>query len=209
MSMRKIIIYHYQFTDDNTTYHIDIKVHRSYRFRMVIKHDHISVTTPYLLNENQLLKLLKLRLEAEQKRQAKQSGIVGDHVFVFGSLLPIEQLVTAGGTLEAELKTLLENYLTTAVSKYCHLLELPPHFTIKIKDMRSRFGSMSKKTNNLSFALHLIHYHPDLIDYVVIHELTHAKVMNHSASFYQELAKYYPAYRRAEIRLRKGVYHND
>ncbi|MBK7866010.1 MAG: M48 family metallopeptidase [Ignavibacteriales bacterium] len=41
---------------------------------------------------------------------------------------------------------------------------------------------------------------PELIDYVIIHELCHLKQMNHSEHFYAELRKILPNY--AELRKR-------
>jgi predicted metal-dependent hydrolase len=41
------------------------------------------------------------------------------------------------------------------------------------------------------------------MDYIVVHELAHRKVLNHSRAFWSEVALYYPAYKSAEKDLRR------
>jgi predicted metal-dependent hydrolase len=56
--------------------------------------------------------------------------------------------------------------------------------SLKISKSRSRWGSCSAKKNiNLSLFLMTLPAH--LIDYVILHELCHTQVMNHSPSFWK------------------------
>ncbi len=57
---------------------------------------------------------------------------------------------------------------------------------VKINSSKSRWGSCSTQRNiNLTFYLMLLPTH--LIDYVLLHELTHTLEMNHSPKFWQKL----------------------
>ncbi len=70
---------------------------------------------------------------------------------------------------------------------------------IIIKDQASRWGSCSS-LGNLNFNYNLVHYPPEVIDYVIIHELAHLVHLDHSAAFWALVAKYdgrYQAHRRA------------
>jgi len=74
---------------------------------------------------------------------------------------------------------------------------------IKVKDMRSRWGSCIPSKGILTFNVHLTEYPLAAAEYVVAHEFTHFLQANHSARFYAELAKFMPDYRERE-RLLKG-----
>ena len=57
---------------------------------------------------------------------------------------------------------------------------------VKIQSSKSRWGSCNTKKNiNLSFYLMLLPQH--LIDYVILHELCHTRVMNHSSDFWRQM----------------------
>ena len=57
---------------------------------------------------------------------------------------------------------------------------------VSIKNQRSRWGSCSKK-GNLNFNLLLAAAPPQVIDYVIIHELMHLVELDHSPRFWQRV----------------------
>ena len=65
---------------------------------------------------------------------------------------------------------------------------------IVIRSQKTRWGSCSHK-KNLSFNWKLIMAPEPVIDYVIIHELTHLKEMNHSKRFWELVAQYCPRWR--------------
>ena len=67
--------------------------------------------------------------------------------------------------------------------------------SITLREQKTRWGSCSSK-GNLNFNWRLVHYRPEIIDYVIIHELAHRTHMNHSAKFWQLVEKYDPEYRK-------------
>lgn len=64
---------------------------------------------------------------------------------------------------------------------------------ITIRCQKSRWGSCSGK-GNLNFNCLLMLMPPDVIDYVVVHELCHRKEMNHSPKFWAEVRNVLPGY---------------
>ena len=64
---------------------------------------------------------------------------------------------------------------------------------VSVKGQKSRWGSCSRQ-GNLNFNWRLLLAPPAVLDYVVIHELCHLKEMNHSARFWQLVARTCPDY---------------
>lgn len=60
---------------------------------------------------------------------------------------------------------------------------------VTIRNQKSRWGSCSHK-NNISLNMKLALLPEELIDYVILHELVHTRIHNHSKEFYVELDKY-------------------
>lgn len=61
---------------------------------------------------------------------------------------------------------------------------------ISVKNMLTRWGSINTKRHSISLTVHLLRCDPELIDYVIIHELCHFAYGNHSKAFYAELDKH-------------------
>lgn len=57
-----------------------------------------------------------------------------------------------------------------------------------VKNLRSRWGSCST-VNNINLNIHLMRLPDHLIDYVILHELTHTVHKNHGKQFWQALDK--------------------
>ena len=65
---------------------------------------------------------------------------------------------------------------------------------VRIKNQKTRWGSCSAK-HNLNFNMRLMMAPPDAIDSVIIHELCHLKVLNHSKAFWNLVERHCPDYK--------------
>ena len=74
---------------------------------------------------------------------------------------------------------------------------------ITIRNQKTRWGSCSSK-GNLNFNCLLMLAPPEVIDYVVVHELCHRKEMNHSSRFYEEVLRVFPDYRKWDQWLKEN-----
>ena len=66
---------------------------------------------------------------------------------------------------------------------------------ITIRNQVTRWGSCSSK-GNLNFNCLLMLCPPEVLDYVVVHELCHLKEMNHSKRFWELVAQFCPEYEK-------------
>ena len=100
-----------------------------------------------------------------------------------------------------DLKKRAKEYLPKRCGYFAEIMGLEPS-NIKITSAKKRLGSCSYD-NRICFSYRVMMYTPDIIDYVIIHELAHIKEHNHSKRFYSLVQHYCPEYRKIE-KLIKG-----
>ncbi len=81
-----------------------------------------------------------------------------------------------------------------------------PYRSSNVKRLKGRWGSCDAE-KNITLNLFLMQLSWHLIDYVLLHELTHTKVLHHGADFWQEFERHLPAAKRLrrEIRTHRPV----
>jgi predicted metal-dependent hydrolase len=106
-------------------------------------------------------------------------------------------------------KKMLESFYRKAAKEYLTLrtIELAREYgfnynKIFITGAKTRWGSCSSK-KNISFSYLLIKAPRHIIDYVILHELVHTKVMNHSRTFWKNVSEVCPYYTEARVWLKK------
>ena len=105
-----------------------------------------------------------------------------------------------------KVKPVFLEYVTQRVRHYEKQMSAPS-YRVRVQKMKTRYGSNSKRTNTLNFNLNLVHFDIGVIDSVVVHELAHIFVFDHSKKFYNVVYKYCPEYNKYRKQLVKGVYH--
>ena len=88
------------------------------------------------------------------------------------------------------------------VSYYAQMMGVS-YGRIAIRDQKTRWGSCSSE-KNLNFNWKLILAPPEVLDYVVVHELCHLKEMNHSKAFWDEVGKVMPEYETYKLWLKEN-----
>jgi predicted metal-dependent hydrolase len=73
---------------------------------------------------------------------------------------------------------------------------------VTVRSQKTRWGSCSRK-NNISLNVKLVLLPEDLVDYVILHELVHTRIPNHSNGFWDELDKYVENSKAIASKLRK------
>lgn len=74
---------------------------------------------------------------------------------------------------------------------------------VRISAARRRWGSCGL-TNRLNFSYRLVMAPREVIDYVIVHELVHTEVKNHSRAFWEKVAAILPNYRLAREWLKRN-----
>ncbi len=74
--------------------------------------------------------------------------------------------------------------------------------SVRFGTQKGRWGSCSSK-GTISLNVGLMLLEPPLIDYVIIHELSHTRHMNHSKAFWGEVEKYLPNYKELRRQIKQ------
>jgi len=108
-----------------------------------------------------------------------------------------------GEVVERALRQMAREELEQAVARHAGLMRVKPK-AVTIRDQRTRWGSCSTR-GTLSFNWRLIMAPNEVMNYVVVHELSHLIEPNHSAAFWKVVAHYYPGYKEARLWLKRNT----
>lgn len=79
---------------------------------------------------------------------------------------------------------------------------------LSFRNQKTRWGSCSSQ-GKISLNWRLVAYSPEVMDYIVIHELAHLKHQNHSARFWNLVGEFCPDYQKFRKHLRDQQYFAD
>ena len=101
------------------------------------------------------------------------------------------------------LKSEAKIYFQKIINKFLPIFQKydVPVPAIKIKPMKSKWGSCKPITAEITLNLHLYKVSDECINYVILHELTHLIHPGHKKRFYNFLQKYMPNYQEIEKQL--------
>lgn len=93
-------------------------------------------------------------------------------------------------------------YFQDRLNLYIDKFDNLPKFRLRIRKMKSRWGVCNKSSMTVTLNSLLIHKSYFLIDYVIVHELSHFEHMDHSAAFWKCVEMHYPKYKLARKELK-------
>lgn len=73
--------------------------------------------------------------------------------------------------------------------------------TLGFRLAKKRWGSCNSK-RNISLNPYIMKLRPEMIDYIIVHELAHLVHLNHSKEFYHLIENYLPEYRKVENEIK-------
>lgn len=83
-----------------------------------------------------------------------------------------------------------------------------PDVTWKLCRMRTLWGSCHFRSRKIVYSTELARVPREMVEYVVVHELTHLKVHDHGPAFYALMDERLPGWRLLRRRLNKRAYGN-
>ena len=103
--------------------------------------------------------------------------------------------------LERWLRRVARDDLAAAVAARGAELGVRPA-RLTVRDQRTRWGSASAR-GTVSFSWRLVLCPPEILDYVVVHELAHLRVRGHSARFWALVRRHAPSAEHSRLWLRR------
>jgi len=169
-------------------YNIPVTVIRSNRktLAICIKEDlSVTVRAPRRASKTEIERILK---EKDQWIQKHISLMKGKN----SRLDEIKENLLTDAELK-ELKAKAKRIIPERAAAFSKIIGVD-YGRISIRSQKTIWGSCSSK-GNLNFNCLLMLAPPEVIDYVVVHELCHRKEMNHSKAFWHEVEKVIPNYK--------------
>ena len=154
------------------------------------------------------IKLIKSGLDKYAKKLIKRSVKVNaeteEYIYILGKKIELtypgylaleSNLISYKDNkqLHSKLRKWFLEYLTKRTDFYADVMGAP-HYQVKLRQMKSRYGSNNKSSKAITYSLVLLHYSVEIIDSVIVHELAHCFVYNHGDNFYKVVYKYCPNY---------------
>ena len=196
---------------------IDFYPKRQRNIYLAVKNNRIRVSYPYqafaqaekfIKSKTSLIKKLKSQIQAYKTgmqvgtnyslnldSDIKRPMIKDNIIYSPNQIAVIEKIIKQALKIEAEEK------LLPLVERLISETKLRPT-RINFRYMTSRWGSCSHQ-GRLSLNSALIYLPNNLAEYVIIHELCHLKVLNHSNKFWQLVKIHSPNYLSLKTKLRQ------
>ena len=183
-----------------------------------IKDGKIVVTTNYLTSNNSIIKLIKdnegsiiKMINKDSKKMEKRDnfyyfGKKYDVIYGFNDVdITVDKIyVYDKKSLDKYINMDISNIFNERINYWYNLFEENiPKPNLKIRKMTSRWGVCNIRNHNVTLNYNLCKYDICCLDYVIVHELSHFIYPNHSSSFWNLVAKYYPKYKECRKMLKE------
>lgn len=106
-----------------------------------------------------------------------------------------------GAAIEGWLETILREAALPLIEKWEALLQVKVR-TLKVRRMQTRWGSCTTRSGSVRLNTELARHAPELLDYIVLHELVHLLEPNHAEGFKRRMDHWMPDWRERRRRLR-------
>ena len=142
------------------------------------------------------------RMVARRRALALRPSLANGRVLTIDGVPQIVRAATAPerGALERRLRRAARAAILERVAARSAEMGVSPG-SVTIRDQRTRWGSASR-SGTLSFNWRLILAPPEVLEYVVVHELAHLRWAGHGKRFWSLVARHFPGAAQARKWLR-------
>ncbi len=178
-----------------------LQVHITYRktsrlSMRLAKDGSLHVSAPWGYSRQRIEAFVRDNQTWVARAQARQNARMEQQNDFYSHLL----LNTAAEKAQAKLALL--NIVEPLIRQYSSLMKVTPQH-ISFRASKSRWGSCQPKTGSICLSLYLLLLPDWCIEHVVVHEMTHLLVPNHSPAFYRQMDIYFPRWREARLYTRQ------
>ncbi|MBX3041216.1 MAG: M48 family metallopeptidase [Bdellovibrionaceae bacterium] len=119
----------------------------------------------------------------------------------------LKEVTFAHGALREFYRQSAEKHLKGRLLHWAGETGLRPR-SMHLKEAKSRWGSCHPD-GKVTLNWRLMVFRPEVVDYVIVHELCHLQEMNHSKRFWSLVEKFYPEMRSCVREIREQHRHAD
>lgn len=187
------------------------------RLHFFYAYGEITISYPPRYNLNKLQSDLERAFTPSKIKKFSSDFLIGEnYIYIlgekhrllrstyYGEIAKEDIIYISRDKMISRLKALAQDIIEKRVRYYEKVMNTDVH-TIKIGDGYTTKGKNYIRKKKLIFDYRLIHFSNEIIDSVVVHELAHDFVPNHSEDFYAVVERYLPDYHELHNKLNYGV----
>jgi len=208
----------YQLVLESTSGEQTLIVSKKSIKRIIFRYDEINrffkVSAPIFSTQKQIKALFYEKEGQILALKTKKELPLSENLFYFGvefdsyaEILQVNKTINLA-EFERLVKPRFLAHLKTRTAHFEKMMNIPIAHKVRIRKMKTRWGTNSLRTRTITFNLQLLHFDAEIIDAIVIHELAHYYIGGHQKDFYQLIDKYCPNYKVLARNLKRGNYGN-
>ncbi|OZG49086.1 M48 family metallopeptidase [Bombiscardovia coagulans] len=173
---------------------------RNAYLRVKLPDGHVEVTAPLTMSQEEILHLVRSRwawvLRMKARISDAQQSLQHDHMSDEKGDNAEERMSQARQIIASQLPELL--------SKWVPIVGREPS-SITLRQMKTRWGSCTPVTGRIRLNVELAWLEPQLLEYVLVHELTHLRASGHGPLFQHLMSSYLPQWKSLRKQLNQHV----
>lgn len=210
----------FEYKLDGEKYNVEVVIKNNKNTYIKVKEDGMIYVTTNMFTTKKMIKnlldkeqdflrkvLIKVKRRQEKDAEFYYLGKKYDIIIV-----PFNKVEIEDDKIYAKDEIAIEKWLKKRTKEvfeerleYCYKLfeENIPFPKLKIRKMKTRWGVCNRRDTSVTINSKLIRYDLYIIDYVIIHELSHLVYFDHSKNFWKTVEKYMPEYKKAVKTLKE------